>query len=169
MIWLSLSPPNTAWVVMTRVSKFDIITVLLLCVLVSMQRYLHVILVLVAIVCIPWMLCIKPFYLLYKHKRETKRMVCGCNNHLCMCTCMSASHCCTDANAVCTWVKGTPVFTQDTVDLYIMKLSTVHFHFTLCYAKGWGQLRMHISAGQENSKQSYLCFSKPNSKKLDPP
>ena len=33
------------------------------------QRYIHVILVIVAIICIPWMLCIKPFYLLYKHKR----------------------------------------------------------------------------------------------------
>ena len=47
-----------------------------LCFSAFFQRYIHVILVIVAVVCIPWMLCIKPFYLLYKHKSETKRMVC---------------------------------------------------------------------------------------------
>jgi len=31
-----------------------------------------VLLVLVAVSCIPWMLCVKPFYLCYAHKRATK-------------------------------------------------------------------------------------------------
>ena len=37
-----------------------------------LQRYVQLILVLVAVACVPVMLCIKPFYLLAKHKKKTK-------------------------------------------------------------------------------------------------
>jgi len=37
-----------------------------------LQRYIQAVLVVIAVICIPWMLCVKPFYLLAKHKRKPR-------------------------------------------------------------------------------------------------
>lgn len=41
------------------------------------QKYFQTFLVILAVICIPWMLLIKPFYLLIKHKRRVKRLQSG--------------------------------------------------------------------------------------------
>ena len=39
----------------------------------SSQRYVQLLLVIVAVICVPWMLCIKPFYLCSKHRASMKK------------------------------------------------------------------------------------------------
>ena len=40
----------------------------------SLQRYFQMILVIIAVLCVPWMLLVKPIYLLVKHKREKNKV-----------------------------------------------------------------------------------------------
>ena len=77
-----------------------------------LQRYVQLLLVIVAVICIPWMLCIKPFYLCGKHRANMKKVcvcvwVCGCVGvWVCVCVCVGVCVCVCGCGWVwvCVWV-----------------------------------------------------------------